>query len=408
MWAKSCAMKTIATLSMLCLFGLNSLALAADWPNFRGPDHNGISKETGWSTTWPADGPKQLWKAKVGIGFASIAVSENRVYTMGNANETDTVFCFDAGTGKEIWKHSYPAKLDPNVYEGGPNATPTVTEGRVYTFGKQGAVNCLDAAKGTVIWSTNLMDGLKAEMPTWGFSGSVFVEGNLCVLNAGSTGVGLDKKTGKVVWFSGTDKSGYTTPVPLSAGSDSAVIMAVKADVVAVRVKDGKELWRFPWKTQYDVNAADPILAGDKVFISSGYGHGAAVFDVSAKPPKQIWFNKNMRNHFNGCVLWQGHLYGVDESQLRCLDLATGEVKWTDKASGKGSLILADGKLIVLSEKGELLVADASPKEFKPLARAQVLGGRCWTSPTLANGRIYSRNAAGDLVCVDVSGKQIQ
>jgi outer membrane protein assembly factor BamB len=228
------------------------------------------------------------------------------------------------------------------------------------------------------------------------------------VLNVGNTGVALDKKTGKVAWFSGTEKSGYTTPVPLKIGNDAVVVMAVKADVVAVRVQDGKELWRFPWKTQYDVNAADPVLAGDKVFISSGYGHGAALFDVGAKPPKQIWFNKNMRSHFNGCVLWLGHLYGVDESQLRCLDLATGDVKWTDKASGKGSLILADGKLVVLSEKGELLVAEASPNEFKPTARAQVLTGKCWTAPTLANGRIYCRNAAGDLVCVDVSGKQVQ
>ena len=398
-------MKTAAAFPTLVLFGSTLLLSAADWPNFRGPDYNGISKETGWSSTWPAEGPKQLWKGKVGTGFASIAISGDRAYTMGNANETDTVFCFDAATGKELWKHSYPAKLDPNVYEGGPNATPMVAGGRVYTLSKQGAVHCLDAAKGTVIWSTNLMQGLKAGMPTWGFSGSAFITGDLCILNVGTTGVALDKGTGKVVWYSGTDKSGYTTPVPLKVGSDSAVVMAVKAEVVAVRVADGKELWRFPWKTQYDVNAADAVLAGDKLFISSGYNHGGGVFDISARPPSRVWENKNMRNHFNSCVLWQGHLYGVDESQLRCLDLAAGEVKWSDRVSGKGSLILADGKLIVLSEKGELLVAAASPQEFKPISRAQVLGGRCWTAPTLANGRIYCRNAVGDVVCLDVSGK---
>jgi outer membrane protein assembly factor BamB len=141
------------------------------------------------------------------------------------------------------------------------------------------------------------------------------------------------------------------------------------------------------------------------VFISSGYNHGGGVFDVGSKPPKKVWENKNMRNHINSCVLWKDHIYGVDESQLRCLVFATGEVKWTDKVSGKGSLLLADGKLIVLSEKGELMVADPSPDGFKPTARAQVLGGKCWTTPVLANGKIYCRNAAGAVVCVDVSGK---
>jgi outer membrane protein assembly factor BamB len=242
-------------------------------------------------------------------------------------------------------------------------------------------------------------------MPDWGFSGSVLVEGDLCILNVGTAGTALDAKTGKVIWFSGTEKAGYTTPVPFGAGGDRAVAMAIKQDVVAVRVKDGKELWRFPWKTQYDVNSADPILAGNKVFISSGYNHGGAVFDVSSTPPKAIWENKNMRNHFNSCVLWKGHVYGVDEGQLRCLVLDTGEVKWSEKSVGKGSLIIADGKLIVLSEKGELMVAEATPAAFKPVSRAQVLGGKCWTTPVLSNGKIYCRNAVGDVVCVDVSGK---
>ncbi len=242
-------------------------------------------------------------------------------------------------------------------------------------------------------------------MPDWGFAGSVFIEGDLAILNIGSAGAGLDKKTGKVVWSSGTEESGYSTAVPFESGSERAVMMAIKRDVVAVKVKDGKEVWRFPWKTQYDVNAADPIMFGSKVFISSGYNHGGGVFDVGSNPPKELWNNKNMRNHMNSCVIWQGHIYGVDENQLRCLDAATGEVKWTDKFSGKGSLMLADGKLIVLSDKGELAVADANPGGFKPISRTQALGGKCWTVPVLANGKIYCRNAAGDVVCLDVSGK---
>ncbi len=378
---------------------------AGDWPNLRGPNHDGISRETGWSAAALAEGPKTLWKAKVGLGFAAVTVADGRAFTTGNENDHDTVFCFDANTGNILWKHTYAAPLDAKYYEGGTSATPTVDGDRVYTVSKRGIIHCLAVADGKVIWTKNLSEELGAKIPTWGFAGSVFIEGDLAILNFGSTGTALDKKTGKVVWSSGKEESGYSTPVPFDASEGRAVLLALKQDVVAILIKDGKELWRFPWKTQYDVNAANPILVGSKVFISSGYNRGGGVFDVSEQPPKKIWENKNMRNHMASSVYWQGHLYGVDENQLRCLDFETGEVKWTEKASGKGSLLLADGKLIVISERGELMIGDASPKEFKPVARTQVIGGKCWTIPVLANGKVYVRTGAGDVVCVDLSGK---
>jgi len=396
-------MKTAFCLAALAL---SAAALtAADWPNYRGPNHDGISKETGWTTDWPADGPKVLWKAKVGMGFSSVVIAKGRAYTQGNAKDTDTIFCFDAITGEAKWKHDYPAPLDAKYYEGGTSATPTVDGDRVYTISKRGLVNCLNAADGKVVWTKNLQEELGAKIPEWGFAGSVLIEGDLAILNIGTAGTALDKKTGKVAWTSGAEVAGYSTPIPFDAKGDRAVLMAIKEDVIAVKIKDGKEVWRFPWKTQYDVNAAAPIMAGSKVFISSGYNRGAGVFDVSKKPAEKVWENKNLRNHMASSVLWQGYLYGVDENQLRCVAFDTGEVKWTDKVSGKGSLILADGKLIVLSERGELLVANPSPEGFKPITRAQVIGGKCWAAPTLANGKMYVRTGPGDLVCVDVSGK---
>jgi outer membrane protein assembly factor BamB len=377
-------------------------AHAVDWYRWRGPDLNGISKETGWQTSWPESGPKQLWKAPVGTGFSSFSISRDRVYTMGNTNDTDVVSCLEAGSGKFVWQHAYACPLDPKNFEGGPGATPTVDGDFIYTFSRKGHVYCLNAADGKVAWSKNLNKELGLEIPTWGFAGSALVEGNLVILNAGNAGIALDKKSGKVVWDSGKGPGGYATAVPL-AGPDGGVAMFSRQSLIAVKAADGRELWSYPWKTSYDVNAADPVIAGDRVFMSSGYNHGATVIRIKGSQAEKVWESKNMRNHFNSCVLWQEHLYGVDESELRCLAFDTGEVKWKYPQFGKGSLMLADGKLIGLSEKGELIIAEATPSAFKPIARAQVLTGKCWTMPVLSNGHIYCRNARGDVVCLDVS-----
>lgn len=208
-----------------------------------------------------------------------------------------------------------------------------------------------------------------------------------------------------MVWSSGKGVSGYATPVPFDYEKNRCVAIVAAKDLVVVNVKNGKEVWHYPWKTQYDVNAAEPIIADGKIFVSSGYNHGCAIIDISGGEPKQLWENKNMRNHFASSVLWKGFIYGVDENELKCLTWDTGDVKWSEKSFGKGSLMLADGKIIGLSDKGELMAAEASPTEFKPASRAQVLGGKCWTVPVLSNGKIYCRNARGDLVCLDVSAK---
>lgn len=384
--------------------GATIAAHAVDWYRWRGPDLNGISKETGWQASWPEAGPRQLWKASVGTGFSSFSVSGGRVYTMGNTNDTDLVSCLDARSGAFIWQHAYPCPLDPKNFEGGPGATPTVDGDFVYTFSRKGHVYCLNAKDGKVVWTKNLNRELAMEIPTWGFAGSALVEGNLVILNAGNAGIALDKKSGKVAWESGKGPGGYATAVPL-AGTDGGVAMFSRQSLIAVRAADGHELWSYPWKTSYDVNAADPVIAGDRVFMSSGYNHGATVIRVKGGQAEKVWESKNMRNHFNSCVLWQEHLYGVDESELRCLAFDTGEVKWKYPQFGKGSLMLADGKLIGLGEKGEIIIAEATPSAFKPIARAQVLTGKCWTMPVLSNGHIYCRNARGDTVCLDVSGK---
>ena len=409
------AMNLPALLRCVCaavLLGIPARANASDWPNFRGPDHNGISKETGWSAQWPKEGPRQLWKASIGTGYASFAVANGRVYTTGNRSDTDTLYCFDAATGKELWKHSYPAALLPKYNEGGTSATPTVDGTVVFQLGKQGQCFALDAARGTVLWQKDLAQELGAKINEWGFGSSPLVQGDLIYLNVGSAGTALEKATGKVRWTSGKEPAGYSSMVPFTSdGMRCLAFFALKAMVI-VEAATGQELARVPWETNYDTNCADPVLAGNTLFISS-YDRGGATMQFTGNTTKSTWNIKfgwkdwTMHNHINSSVLLNGHLFGINgqagkTGDLRCVEFKTGEVKWVQPGIGIGSLMAAAGKLIVLSEKGELIIAEATPEKFTVLTRAQVLGGKCWTAPVLANGRIYCRNSRGDMVCVDV------
>lgn len=413
--ALAAALALAATLGSLHPSAARAAGAGQDWPRWRGPAMNGISTETGWSTAWPAAGPKQAWKASVGIGFASVAVAEGRVYTSGNQKDQDTIYAFDAATGKPLWQHSYACPLDPRYYEGGTSSTPTVDGDRVYTLSRKGHAFCFEAATGKVIWEKNLNDELglktfKEETPEWGYAGSPLIQGNHVIFNVGTAGAAFEKASGKAVWNTGKKLSGYATPVPFTVDGQAALAVFGAEAVHAVSLKEGKTLWSHPWKTSYDVNAADPIIDGNQMFISSGYGRGATLLKFTATGATKVWENKDLRNQFNSSVLLNGHLYGMDgnhgdrSSNLRCVEFATGKVKWTEKSVRPGGLMAAGSKLIAIGDTGELVVAEASPEGFKPLARAQVLGGKCWTTPVLSHGRIYCRNAKGDLVCLDVQG----
>jgi outer membrane protein assembly factor BamB len=331
-----------------------------------------------------------------------MAVANGLVYASGNAKDQDTLSAFDAATGKPAWAYSYPAKLDPNQYEGGPNATPTVVGAVVYGFSKDGLAICLDAKTGKEVWKVNLPQEVGAERPDWGFSGSPTVEGQALYLNVGKYGCCLDRTTGKVVWKSAGDKAGYATPLPFPASKPTTLLIFGGTALAGVDPSTGKMLWEETWTTSYKVNATDPIISGSRIFVSTGYGYGCALFDLSSGKPQEVWRNKAMRNHFNAGVLVDGSIYGFDDATLKCLDWGTGAQKWEQAGLGKGSLASADGKLVILSDKGELVIADASPVGYKELTRTQVLSGKCWTSPAIANHHIYCRNAKGDLVCLEV------
>jgi outer membrane protein assembly factor BamB len=380
---------------------------ADDWPHWRGPQRNGVSAETGWLDVWPKEGPPIAWKAKVGLGFSSFAVADGRAVTLGHADGQDTIWCFDTASGKQLWKHSYPAELGDKYYEGGTTGTPTISRSNVFVLSRWGDLFCLEAATGKVIWSKNVQKETSAPIPDWGFTGAPLVHENLLVLNVGEAGLAVDKRTGQIVWQSADKNSGYSTPLPIQRDGQWLALIGNGTSYVAVQLRDGKEAWRVRWVTEYGVNASDPIVSGDRMFLSTGYGKGGALFQLGAGQPTELWKTRKLRTQLNPAVLHAGNIYGTDgdtteKASLKCLDFATGAEKWVQPGFGSGGLLIADGKIIALSATGELMVAPATPTGFKPTARAQVLGGKSWTAPVLANGLVFCRNGRGDVTVVNL------
>ena len=375
---------------------------AADWPQWRGIHRDGITEESAAGT------PKLLWKINVGTGCSSFAVVGDRVFTMGNLKDTDTVHCLDGKTGKTVWQHSYPAPLGAKLFEGGPTATPTVDENTVFTMSRTGLLLSLNKETGKVLWSKDLAAEFGAKPPSWGYSGSPLVEGEKLIVDVGAKGasvVAFDKATGKVIWQAGDDAASYGSPYAFTRDGKRCLAFFEATGLVVRGASDGKELLRYPWKTSWDVNPTTAIVSNDKIFIASGYGHGGVLLPLNSASPTPLWETKNMKNKMNSCVLWKGNLYGFDESTLTCLDFATGSVKWQQKGLGIASLIIADGKLVVMSETGDLVIAEASPDAYKELNRTPAVGGKSWVIPVLANGRIYCRNNSGEVAGLELVGK---
>ena len=400
-----------------------SPAASTDWPQWRGPQRNGISDESDWTVKWGKDGPKVLWTASAGTGYASFAVSHGRVYTMGNQKGEDIVWCLDAASGKEIWHYAYACELEPNSHAGGPGSTPAVDGDCVYTMSKRAQIHCLDAATGKVKWAKNAVADFGATKPQWAFSSAPLIVGDTLLLNCFASGLALNKATGDVLW-KGTGTSGYASPVLFKIKNGTGAAFFGKEALFGVTIADGKVLWEIGWKTNWGENTPDPIVLDDLIYLSSGHGLGAASYKLSEDAkPALVWENKALGNHISSPVLKDGNLYGFSglvhrkptaekPNYLSCVDFKTGKEKWR-LPDMLGQIMMAGGRLIMMTTEGELIVSETSPEKYTELGRAKVLeskpaegkGGakKCWTVPVLSGGRIYCRNANGDVVCLDAS-----
>ena len=382
--------------------------LAGDWPRFRGAKQDGISPETGLPRTWPEGGPRVVWKRAIGEGYSGMSVADERLYTQDSDEKTEFVLALDAATGKEIWRVPIGDKLvDP--MGNGPRGTPTVDDKTIYALGSMGRLAALQAEDGKILWTVELTHTFGAKRPTWGYSGSPLIDGDLLVLEVGGTEkrgiVAFEKATGKVRWGAKEGDAAYSTPVLMTIGGIRQYVTARRAGPETVSLlPDGTLHWTHPGPPTVIVSPL--FIPPDKVYVSAGDDGGAILFRVKTEGGKatteELWKTRGMKNHFHHAVLVDEHLYGFDNATFKCISVATGEQTWAQRGLGKGSLLAtADGLLIVLSDRGKLLLVEATPESYKELASFQAMEGKAWTSPTLAHGKVYLRDE-DEMIALDL------
>jgi outer membrane protein assembly factor BamB len=387
---------------------------AADWPQFLGPNRNGSISPANLAAAWPKEGPVTVWQHKVGEGFAGPVVSAGKLIVFHRIDGKEVVECLDAKSGKELWRGDYPARYrDDFGFEEGPRATPAVANGRVFTFGANGDFTAWDLAKGTKLWSIDTRAQFKTGKGFFGIACSPLVEGNTVILNiGGKDGAGIvafDVATGKNIWQATDDEASYASPVAATLGGKRRILVITREALVALNAADGSLVFRHAWRPPMhaSVSAATPLVIGDDIFISASYGTGASLLRFKESAPEVIWSKDEVLSaHYATAVQRDGFLYGFDGRQeqgceLRCVELKTGKVLWSEGGLKAGTVTFANDQLLILTERGELIQAPASPAGFKPTQRAQILPFTVRAHPAVADGFFYARSK-DKLVCVDL------
>ena len=402
---------------------------AEDWPQYRGPNADGTTPETVQLTKWTAEGPREVWKVPTPTGFSSISVSGERAFTLIGEEDNDGVqrevcLALDAATGKELWRKM----LGISKYDGGgdsgadgakggdgPRSTPTLDGNRVYVYDARMHLYCFEAGTGNEIWMKDIEKDFEGRNIRWQSAMSPLLEGdNLYIAGGGpdQSFIAFNKTTGDMVWKSQDELMTHATPIPATIHGVRQIIFFAQSGLVSVNAETGERLWDF--EHPYEIStAASPVVDGDLVYMSAGYGIGAALCRIEKSgdgfEATRVWRKKNeMFNHWSTPVLKDGHLYGMfsfkkyGQGPIECVELESGEVKWSQSGFGPGNCILAGDQLIALSDAGHLVLIDATPEAYKEVARAKVVDGKCWSTPTFSNGRIYARSVK-EGVCVDVS-----
>jgi outer membrane protein assembly factor BamB len=387
-------------------------------PEFRGRKRDGVVIGPSLERDWRTRPPKLLWRQPVGGGYSGFAVAGNVAVTLEQRGEEEVVVCYDAATGRERWRYAYPAHFSERLGGEGPRATPTISHGDIFSLGATGVLVCLNGNTGALKWSVNILEG-NANI-IWGMAGSPLVYDRVVVVNPGVQAKSLsdkalaayDRSTGKPVWRAGNRRAGYSSPMLATIADKHQILLFDGQGLGGFDAQTGKELWQFKWdETLNGINVAEPIVLNDRVFISSGYGIGCALLQLSRSgdqwSAKEIWKNKAMRCRFSNPVVYKGNIYGLDEGLLVCLDPKTGQRKWREGRYGHGQLLLSGDLLVILSETGQLALVEAKPGAYREVASFPAIGGKTWNYLALMDGKAFVRNHL-EMACYDLTGPTVQ
>jgi outer membrane protein assembly factor BamB len=388
--------------------------LAADWPQFLGPTRNGVYAGSDIAPAWPSAGPPVVWKKDVGEGFAGPVVSAGKLILFHRRQGQEILECLDAATGKNVWSLAYPtAYRDDFGFDEGPRSAPVISGGVVYAFGAEGVLTAVDFATGKKLWQVPAHQKFRSPKGWFGSAGSPVVDGGKVLVNVGAQDAGIvafDAATGNVVWKVTSDEASYSSPMVATIGGARHALFLTRSEFVDLDPANGKIRFTMPFKSRSSASvvAATPLVEGNLVFISASYGLGAALLEWNGSTFKKVWANDDsMSNHYSTCVFLDGFLYGFhgrqeEGQELHAIELKTGKIMWSMERFGAGTVTLAGSRLLVMRENGELAIAPASPKEFKPSESAKILNGVVRAYPAIANGRLYVRNER-TLVCIKLA-----
>ena len=372
-----------------------------DWPQWRGKNRDGIATEKGLLKTWPAAGPPLAWRTTgAGEGYSSFSSAHGRLYTMGARGGTEYVMAFDAATGKKLWERESGRRFS-NDQGDGPRGTPVVDGTQLYSLGASGDLTSIDSATGKVAWTVNVLQKFGGSNIRWGLSESPLVMQDRILVNAGGRGasiVALKKTDGSEIWRSGDDEAGYSSAVTATVGGIPMAVFFTDAKALGVDTRDGRHLWSYARAANRTANIATPIVRGNKVFVSSDYGTGAALLELTPSGntinAKEVYFTNEMRNHHASSILVGEHLYGFSSAILTAMNFDTGAVAWKDRSVGKGSMVFADERLYLFSERGTVAIAEANPAAYKEHGRFQLSVGSSptWSHPVVSNGKLFLRD----------------
>jgi outer membrane protein assembly factor BamB len=372
----------------------------ADWPGYRGPARDGVVRGVRIETDWSRKPPVALWRRPIGPGWSSFAVRGDILYTQEQRGEDEVVAAYNMSSGRPVWRHSDPVRFWESNGGAGPRATPTLSNGRVYTLGATGIVNALDGHDGAVIWSRNAASDTGAALPGWGFAGSPLVVGNVVVVAASGNLAAYDVASGNPRWFGPTGGAGYSSPHFATIAGVDQILLLRGSRTISVAPADGTLLWEHVW--QPSVSIVQPALTADgDVLITSGDAMGgngvrrlAVAHGTAGWTVEERWTSNGLKPYFNDFVVHKGHAFGFDGSILACIDLQDGTRKWKGGRYGHGQLVLLPDQdlLLVLSEEGELALVAATPDQFSEVARFRAIEGKTWNHPVLVGDVLLVRN----------------